>query len=80
MDETEVTQKISPEMEQIAARRAKDRAGPARWDLDIAVFMFFRHSDDTYYGNPASACRAPQEPISESIGKILYGSQTGQAG
>ena len=40
MGDAETTPQISPEMEQAAARRAKERAGPARWDLDIAVFMF----------------------------------------
>lgn len=28
------------EMEQLAARRARERARTARWDLDIAVFLF----------------------------------------
>ncbi len=40
MDEDEVDKQVSPEMEQTAVRRAKDRAGAARWDLDIAVFLF----------------------------------------
>ena len=40
MDNAEATQQVSPEMEQMAVRRAKDRVNPARWDLDIAVFMF----------------------------------------
>ncbi len=40
MDQTEVTKKVGPEMEQTAARRAKDRANAARWNLDIAVFLF----------------------------------------
>jgi len=40
MDEAEVTQQDSPETERAAARRARDRAGAARWDLDIAVFLF----------------------------------------
>lgn len=31
---------ISPEMEQKAAQTARDRARVARWDLDIAVFLF----------------------------------------
>ena len=38
--EDEVTRKISPKMERAAAQRAKDRANPARWDLDVAVFFF----------------------------------------
>jgi len=40
VDQAEGTQQVSPEMEQTASQRAKDRARPARWDLDIAVFMF----------------------------------------
>ena len=40
MDEAEVTQQISPEMERTAAQRAKVRASTARWDLDTAVFAF----------------------------------------
>ncbi len=40
MDEGEVVKTVSPEMEQEAARRARDRAGISRWDLDIAVFLF----------------------------------------
>ena len=40
MDEAEVSQQISPEMERMVAQRAKDRASAARWDLDIAVFLF----------------------------------------
>ncbi len=40
MAEDEVSKQFSPEMEQTAARRARDRAGAARWDLDIAVFLF----------------------------------------
>ncbi len=40
MEEAEVTQPVSPETERAAARRARDRAGAARWDLDIAVFLF----------------------------------------
>ena len=40
MGDAETTPQISPEMEQAAVQRAKERAGPARWDLDIAVFMF----------------------------------------
>ncbi|MDZ4230966.1 MAG: hypothetical protein U1B77_04020 [Dehalococcoidales bacterium] len=31
---------ISPEMERGAAQRARDRATAARWDLDVAVFLF----------------------------------------
>ena len=40
MEEAEVTEQVSPEMEQTATQRARDRAGAARWDLDIAVFLF----------------------------------------
>ena len=40
MDEPKVTQQDSLEMERMAARRAGDRASAARWDLDIAVFLF----------------------------------------
>ena len=38
-DNTEATQ-VSPEIEQKAAQRARDRANAARWDLNVAVFMF----------------------------------------
>ena len=40
MDEAEVAKNVSPEMEQIAAVRARDRARTARWDLDVTVFLF----------------------------------------
>ena len=30
----------SPEMERRAAQRARDRANAARWNLDVAVFLF----------------------------------------
>jgi hypothetical protein len=40
VSETEVTQQISPEIEQAAAPIARDRARNARWDLNIAVFLF----------------------------------------
>jgi len=42
MDETEaeVVKQVSPEMERTATQRARDRAGAARWDLDVAVFLF----------------------------------------
>ena len=39
-DEAEVGQQVSPEMEQTAVQRARDRAGNARWDLNIAIFLF----------------------------------------
>ncbi len=40
MVEVEVSKQISPEMERAASRRAGDRARAARWDLDVAVFLF----------------------------------------
>ena len=40
MEETEVAKQASEENEQMAAWRARDRARTARWDLDIAVFLF----------------------------------------
>ena len=40
MDEAEVARQVSPEMERTAEQRARDRAKAARWDLDIAVFLF----------------------------------------
>ena len=39
-EEAEVTKPVSPEMERTAMQRAKDKASAARWDLDIAVFLF----------------------------------------
>ena len=39
-DEAENTTRDSPEMKQAAAQRARDRARNARWDLNIAVFLF----------------------------------------
>ena len=40
MDKAEVTIQISPAMERTAAQRARVRAVTARWDLDVAVFLF----------------------------------------
>ena len=40
MEETEVTRQDNLEMERTAARSARERASAARWDLDIAVFLF----------------------------------------
>lgn len=40
MSEAGITNQVSPEIEQEAARRAKYRAKAARWDLDVAVFFF----------------------------------------
>jgi len=39
-DEAEVGQQVNPQMEQTAVQRARDRAGSARWDLNIAIFLF----------------------------------------
>ena len=35
-----IAMEISPEMQQAASQRAMDRARNARWDLNIAVFLF----------------------------------------
>ena len=40
MDEAEATPQVSPEIERTAVQRARDRAKAARWDLDVAVFLF----------------------------------------
>ncbi|MFC2016442.1 hypothetical protein ACFLUF_01885 [Chloroflexota bacterium] len=40
VDEAGVIGQTSPEMEQAAVQRARDRAKAAMWDLDIAVFLF----------------------------------------
>ena len=40
MDDNKVNQPADPEAEIVAAQRARDRANDARWDLDIAVFLF----------------------------------------
>ena len=39
-EEAEATKQVSPEIEQAAMRTARDKSSAARWDLDIAVFMF----------------------------------------
>ncbi len=39
-DKTEVSQQARGETERMAAQRAQERARVARWDLDIAVFLF----------------------------------------
>jgi len=39
-DEAEVIVGVSPEMERTASQRARDRAQNARWDLNIAIFLF----------------------------------------
>ena len=40
MDKAEADKQVSPEMERAAAQRARDRAMNARWDLNIAIFLF----------------------------------------
>lgn len=40
MGEAEVFEQVSPEMERTAEQRARDRARAARWDLDVAIFLF----------------------------------------
>ena len=40
MSDAETIQKDISEMEGTAARRAKDRANAARWNLEIAIFLF----------------------------------------
>ena len=40
VDEAEGSKEVRAELEQIAVRRAKDRAKAATWNLDIAVFLF----------------------------------------
>ncbi|MFC1920331.1 hypothetical protein ACFLYQ_01250 [Chloroflexota bacterium] len=40
MDETEEIRQINPKFEELAVKRAKQRAYAARWNLDIAVFAF----------------------------------------
>jgi len=40
IDKAEVAESVSPEMEQTAAQRARDRARNARWDLNVAIFLF----------------------------------------
>ena len=39
-EEAEVTEQVSPEIVQTAAQRARDRANAARWNLEIAIFLF----------------------------------------
>ena len=38
--EAGVTKQVNSEMEQTAAQRAKYRANAARWNLEIAIFLF----------------------------------------
>ena len=40
LDKAEVPKQINPEMEEAAAQKAIIRARAARWDLDVAVFLF----------------------------------------
>ncbi|MFC1847415.1 hypothetical protein ACFLW5_01195 [Chloroflexota bacterium] len=40
MGKSENTKQISPDMERTAARRATERARVARWDLNVAIFLF----------------------------------------
>ncbi len=40
MEDTDITDKITPEMKQEAAGVARDKAVNARWDLNIAIFLF----------------------------------------
>ena len=40
MDEAEVAEQVSPETEQAAAQRARERANAAMWSLEVVVFSF----------------------------------------
>ncbi|MFC1899360.1 hypothetical protein ACFLXP_03410 [Chloroflexota bacterium] len=40
MEKAETVRNVSSEMKVTAAQKARDRAAAARWDLDIAVFLF----------------------------------------
>ncbi len=40
MEQTEVPDEMSEEIKRLAARRAAERARVARWDLNVAVFLF----------------------------------------
>ena len=40
MDKAEAPKQAKKEKEQLAIQRAKDRARTARWDLNIAIFLF----------------------------------------
>lgn len=40
MAEAEATEKVTEEINQLAASRAKVRARNAKWDLNIAIFLF----------------------------------------
>lgn len=40
MENAEVPEQVSKEKEELAIQRAKERARTARWDLNIAIFLF----------------------------------------
>ena len=40
MNNAEVSEQVSKEKEELAIQRAKERARTARWDLNIAIFLF----------------------------------------
>jgi DNA-binding CsgD family transcriptional regulator len=40
MDEAEATKQVSPGIERLAMQRARDKANMAKWDLNIAIFLF----------------------------------------
>ena len=40
MDKAEAPEQVSKETEQLAAQRARERARVARWDLNVAIFLF----------------------------------------
>lgn len=40
VDEAEIAEPVSQTVEERAAQRARDRARNARWDLNIAIFLF----------------------------------------
>ncbi|MFC1992100.1 hypothetical protein ACFLVC_05215 [Chloroflexota bacterium] len=40
MGQVEGTKQISPQIEHVATQRAADKAKAARWDLNIAIFLF----------------------------------------
>jgi FlaA1/EpsC-like NDP-sugar epimerase len=40
MDKADSVNQISPEMERTASLKARDRSKAARWDLNVAIFLF----------------------------------------
>jgi len=40
MDEIDTTKQVTPDMERAATQRAVVRAKAARWDLNVAIFLF----------------------------------------